>query len=153
MDQDYSLWVLLNQARDAVRKARQDEVKQYNISVSRAAVLSAIEVIGHQATPAEISRRLFRKSNSVSDLLSRMEKAGLVRQVKDLDRKNLVRVELTAKGREAYNQSTKRQSIHQIMSSLSEEERQQLISSLRTLRDKALKRLALGPPSWPEPWG
>ena len=66
-----------------------------------------------------------------------MEKQGLVRKVKDLDRKNLVRVVLTEKGREAYYHSTKRESIHQIMSFLSEEERQQLRHCLQTLRDKA----------------
>ena len=137
-DQDYRLWVLLNQVRDAVLKARQKELNQYNISASQAAVLLVIEAIGPKATPAEISRRVFRKPHSVSGILSRMEKKGLVMRLKDLDRKNLVRVVLTGKGREAYYQSTKQESIRQIMSSLSEEERQQLTSSLETLRDKAL---------------
>ena len=137
-DQDYRLWVLLNQVRDAVLKARQKELDQYNISASQAAVLLVIEAIGPKATPAEISRRVFRKPHSVSGILSRMEKKGLVRRLKDLDRKNLTRVVFTEKGREAYYQSTKRESIRQIMSSLPEEERKQLTSSLETLRDKAL---------------
>ena len=137
-DQDYRLWVLLNQVRDAVLKARQKELNQYNISASQAAVLLVIEAIGPKATPAEISRRVFRKPHSVSGILSRMEKKGLVRRLKDLDRKNLTRVVFTEKGREAYYQSTKRESIRQIMSSLPEEERKQLTSSLETLRDKAL---------------
>ena len=152
-DQDYNLWVLLNQTTEAILKARQKELDQYNISTIKAAALLVIETIGHKPTPTEISRRLLRRPHSVSGLLSRMEKQGLVRQVKDLDRKNLVRVELTEKGHEAYYQSTKRESICQIMSSLSKKKRQQLISSLQILRDKALKRLAPGPPSWPEPWG
>jgi DNA-binding MarR family transcriptional regulator len=137
-DQDYRLWVLLNQVRDAVLRARQKELNQYNISASQAAVLLVIEAIGPKATPAEISRRVFRKPHSVSGILSRMEKKGLVRRLKDLDRKNLIRVVLTEKGREAYYQSTKQESIRQIVSSLSEEERQQLTSCLHTLRDKAL---------------
>ncbi len=137
-DQDYRLWVLLNQVRDAVLRARQKELNQYNISASQAAVLLVIEAIGPKATPAEISRRVFRKPHSVSGILSRMEKKGLVRRLKDLDRKNLTRVVFTEKGREAYYQSTKRESIRQIMSSLPEEERKQLTSSLETLRDKAL---------------
>ena len=145
-DQDYRLWVLLNQVRDAVLKARQKELNQYNISASQAAVLLVIEAIGPKATPAEISRRVFRKPHSVSGILSRMEKKGLVRRLKDLDRKNLTRVVFTEKGREAYYQSTKRESIRQIMSSLPEEERKQLTSSLQTLRDKALGELGVRRP-------
>lgn len=140
-DQDYRLWVLLNQVRDAILKARQKELNQYNISATQAATLLAIEAIGLKATATEISRRLFLKPHSVAGqagILSRMEKKGLVRRLKDLDRKNLVRVVLTEKGREAYYQSTKQESIRQIVSSLSEEERQQLTSCLHTLRDKAL---------------
>jgi len=140
-DRDYNLWVLLNQARDAVLKARQKELQRYNISASRAAAVFVIEAIGDKARPAEISRKLFREPHTISGLLSRMEKKGLVRRLKDLDKKNLIRVVLTKKGREAYHQSTKRESIHQIMSSLSEEQQQQLASSLQTLRDAALKWL------------
>ena len=68
-----------------------------------------------------------------------MEKQGLVKKVKDLDRKNLVRITLTEEGHQAYRESIKRESIHRIMSSLSEEERQQLKSSLLKLRDTALE--------------
>jgi DNA-binding MarR family transcriptional regulator len=150
-DQDYNLWILLAQTRDAILKARQKELDQYGISTSQAAVLFVIQAIGDRATPAEISRWLFREPHSVSTLLSRMEKQGLVRKVKDLDRKNLVRVVITEKGREAYYQSTKRESIRGIMSSLSEEERQQLTSSLRKLRDEALKRAVSLKPPVPSP--
>ncbi len=124
-------------------KARWEELAQYNVPPVQAAVLFIIQAIGYRATPAEISRWFFRQSHSVSELLSRMEKGGLVRKVKDLDRKNLVRVELTEKGRETYHQSMKRVSIHNIMSSLSEEEHQQLRSCLQKLRDKALKEIGI----------
>ena len=142
-DEDYNLWVLVAQTRHAMFKARQEELIRYNIPARQAAVLFAIQAIGDKATPAEISRWLFRKSHSVSELLSRMEKQGLVKRVKDLDKRNLVRVTLTEKGREAYNQSTKRESIHKIMSSLSEEKRQQLRSCLQQLWDRALKELGV----------
>jgi len=140
-DQDYNLWVLIAQTRHAMLKARQQELSQYNIPARQAAVLFAIQAIGDKATPAEIARVVFRESHSVSELLSRMEKQGLVKKVKDLDKRNLVRVTLTEKGREANYQSTKRESIHRIMSSLSEEKRQQLGSCMRILWDSALKEI------------
>ena len=144
-DQDYNLWMLLNKARDAVLKARRKELYQYNIPNRQAAALFAIQAIGDKATPIEIARWLFRESHSVLGLLSRMEKKGLVRTSKDLDRRNMVRVTLTEQGREAYSQSMKQESIHKIMAALSEEERQQLASSLQALLAEALKWLAWHP--------
>jgi len=78
-----------------------------------------------------------------------MEKEGLIRKVKDLDRKNLIRVVVTEKGQRAYEQSTKREVIHRIMSSLSEEERQQLSSCLQKLRSKALAEFDMERPPFP----
>lgn len=75
----------------------------------------------------------------MSEILSRMEKQGLVRKAKNLDRKNLVRVELAEKGIGAYNQSSRRESLHRIMSYLSDEERRQLNAILNALRDRALR--------------
>jgi len=47
-----------------------------------------------------------------------MARRGLVKKVKDLDRKNLVRVVMTEKGKKTYELSTKRGPIHRIMSTL-----------------------------------
>jgi MarR family multiple antibiotic resistance transcriptional regulator len=140
-DQDYELWVLLQQARDAVFRAREKELRKCGISTVQSAVLFIIQAIGHGATPAEISRWMFRRPHGVSALLDRMEKEGLVKKVKDLDRKNMVRVEITEKGYQAYDDSTRRESVHRIMSSLSEEQRRQLKSWLLKVRDTACEEL------------
>jgi len=143
VDKDYALWALLVQAKDMVFKAREKELRQYGISPEEAAVLFIVQTLGNKVTPIEISRWLLREPHTVSGILSRMAKKGLVRKTKDLHKKNLVRVSLTGKGEQAYNQATKIESIHQIMSSLSEEESQQLGSCLRILRDRALKELGI----------
>ena len=140
-DEDYDLWVLLGQAADAILRAGQKELDRYGISAAQAAVLFAIQAIGERATPAEITRWLLRESHTVTELLNRMEREGLVTKTKDLERKNMVRVSIIEKGRQAYQQSTKRKSIHKVMSFLSQEERQQLMASLKRLRNKALKEL------------
>ena len=140
-DLDFDLWVLLRRTSHVVLKARDRELAKYGISAVQAAVLFLVRELGRDAIPAEISRQLLRDAHSVSGLLSRMEKDGLVRKVKDLDRKNLIRVELTEKGKQAYNESTKRESISGIMSSLPDKEQRQLMSYLRTVRDTALKEL------------
>ena len=152
-DRDYNLWVLLRQTRDAMVKARERELEKVGISSIQAAVLFTIQSIGTEATPAEISRRLVREPHSVSGLLNRMEKQGIIRRAKDLPKRNMVRVVVTDKGREAYEQSTKRLSMHEIMAALSEEERNQMWGYLEKLRDKAMKLAGIGyelpfPPHW-----
>ena len=154
-DRDYNLWVLLRQTRDAMIKAREKELEKFDISSIQAAVLFTIQSIGPEATPAEISRRLVREPHSVSGLLSRMEKQGIIRRTKDLPKRNMVRVEMTEKGQEAYQQSTQRLMMHQIMSALSEEEQKHLWDSLEKLRDRAMKLSGIGhelpfPTHWSE---
>ena len=83
-----------------------------------AAVFFIVEVLVNKPTVSEIARWLLREPHSVSGLVTRMERRGLVKKVSDPHRKNLVRVTITEKGRQYYHQSTKRESIHGIMSSL-----------------------------------
>ena len=143
VDQYYDLWNLLSEVRDAIVRTREMEASQFGISAPQTQVLFFVQAIDGPVTPAQLSRLLFRQSQSVSGLLTRMEKQGLVKRVKDLDRRNQVRIVMTEKGRQAYSQSTQRKSIQRIMSSLSKEERRQLKSYLQTLKDKALKELAI----------
>jgi len=143
IDQDYELWWMILHLRRAMHKLRARELYEYGITPEEAAVLFVVQAIGDRATPAEIARHLLREPHSISALVSRMQAGGLVRKVKDLERKNLVRVTLTDKGREAYRQSTKREVVHRIMSCLSEEERKQLKMLLQKLCRQTLKELGI----------
>ena len=140
-DPDYRLWTLLNRVRDAIYKAREYELGPLGISPVQAAVLFVVQALGRPATPAEISRLLLRETNSVSGLLNRMEKEGLLRKTEDPERKNLVRITVTEKGQKAYYASSKRESIHGIFSSLSEEQWEQQTACLDELLARALDEL------------
>ena len=141
--QDYDLSALLQQASDALYKAREKELYQYGVSPIGAMALFVIQTVGDKATPAEIARWLFREPHSVTGLVNRMVKEGLVRKARDLDKKNLVKVTLTEKGQQALHQSSESQSIQRILSSLSKEEKQQLGLLLEKLRDGAHKDLGI----------
>jgi DNA-binding MarR family transcriptional regulator len=150
-DRDYNLWVLLHQVSDIIFNAREAELMQYGFPATQAEVLFVIKAIGDKATPAQISRMIFRRPHSVSGIIDRMVKAGLVKKTKDLHKKNLIRVTLTAKGEEAYRQALKTKSILRIMSALSVAERQKLKSLLETLWNKGLKELGIDPKEAPSP--
>jgi DNA-binding MarR family transcriptional regulator len=119
--------------------ARDTELLQYGTTAMQAEVMFITDSVGEETIPAEISRWLLRKPATISGLLDRMEKVGLVERVKDLPKKNLVRIRITEKGRQAYKESLKRESIHEIMSCLPEGERKQLASILVKLRDRTAK--------------
>jgi DNA-binding MarR family transcriptional regulator len=151
VDRDYNLWVLLHQVSDIIFNSREEELRQYGLPATQAEVLFVIKAIGDKATPAQISRMIFRRPHSVSGILDRMAKAGLVKRTKDLHRKNWVRVTLTEKGLQAYKQALKRKSVQKILSSISEAERQKLKSLLETLRNKGLKELGMDAKKVPFP--
>jgi DNA-binding MarR family transcriptional regulator len=131
-DRDSQLWTMLYQARDTILKVRNRELYKYDISFIQASVLFAVEANGGKASLHELSRWIFREPTTISGLVIRARVPG---------KKTLQEITLTEKGKEAYRQSLKRESIHEILSCLSEEEREQLWSILKKLRDRALERL------------
>ena len=152
MNEDLKLWVLLHQTRDAAYKVTEKELRRLKISPMEAAILFVVNITGERATPAEISRWLFRESHSISGLLDRMEDKGLVRRNKDLDRRNLVRVSLTDKARDLAASFDSPQLIPRMLSTLSAEQRRQLAQCLQLLRDRALDELRIDkPPTFPSP--
>lgn len=155
LDFNYGLWQLLSRTRHLVFKARQKELNRYGISANYAAFLSAIDRLGKRATPTVLSQEFFMERHSASELLVKMEKHGLIKRVRDLERKNLIRAELTEKGYETYRNAIKRKSINNVISILTQEEKNQLWLILSKMRERALKQLKMPhiniyPPSDPE---
>ncbi|MFC2062509.1 MarR family winged helix-turn-helix transcriptional regulator [Chloroflexota bacterium] len=85
-----------------IKGKRRRELSKLNVSLVRGAIIRHIVRLGKKATLSELSRRVIKEPHGISMLVSRMEKEGLVRRIRDLHRKNLVRVELTKKGRELH---------------------------------------------------
>jgi DNA-binding MarR family transcriptional regulator len=141
LDQDFNLWIILAQTRSLLFTAGEVELSKWGISLMQGWTIFTIKAIGERATPAEISRWLGREPHTVSSLLSRMVAQGLVLKEKSLDKKNLVRIRLTDKGEQLYHDAIAMKPLHDILSVLSLEERQQLNTILGKLRDKAQKSL------------
>ena len=137
----YDLIGLLNQTTETIFRARQKELEEYDITTSQGAVLFITKTLGEKATISEISRWLFRKPHTVSEIVSRMEKRGLLKKTKAPQRKDVTKITLTPKGLEVYRKSKKRQSFQNIISSLSSEEQQQMMLFLRKLKAGAVDEL------------
>jgi DNA-binding MarR family transcriptional regulator len=139
----YRLFHLLRQTADCVNKAREVELKKYNLSPEQAAALVCIRSLGDKATPAELSRWLFRKRNSITILLNRMYKRGLIDKRVNTERKNSITISLTEKGYNAYKHSLEFQAFYPIIDALSRKKREQLWSLLQDIRLEVFKDLHL----------
>jgi DNA-binding MarR family transcriptional regulator len=148
-EEEHEFWGLLNQLRDTMIRLRDREIKSLGITSMQGGVLwvlRELEKEGIPATPAEISRRLFRQPPTTLALLARLVKLGLI-TTENVEGRRQVLVALTDRGRDTYRAfATKREVIPRVLGSLSPEERLQLRSSLARLRQKAREELVSFPP-------
>jgi len=142
-DEFQDLYQSFARARYLTFRAREKELQRYDLTPEQAQVLFIVQAIKEKATPAEISRFLLRQPHSVSAIVERMAKKGLVKKVKDLERKNMVRVSITDKGREAYEITIKRGPIRRILNALDAKERKQFSKYLDKITEKAKEELGL----------
>jgi DNA-binding MarR family transcriptional regulator len=91
------------------------------------------------AMPSEIARWLSKEPQTITSILDRMQKKGLIKKTHDRKRKNVFRVALTAKGKQAYEAIAKAEGYHIIFSALSGEKRQALKEILTELSKSATK--------------
>jgi DNA-binding MarR family transcriptional regulator len=133
-DSRFELWLLLANTHTMMNKVRHRELRKFKVSPNTAGVLRCIDTLSGNATPAQISRWLIREPQSVSGILNRMTQRGLITKTADPVRKNVVRVNLTEKGRQIHDQIAKRGSIQRMMSYLTVEERQQLARLMKKIQ-------------------
>jgi len=128
---------LIGKARHVMHKARQKELAPYHLSPQQVQILFNLYIL-HKTTLAELARYSNRGINTLSDQMTMLEKGGLVKKVRETPKSTLLSFELTEKGLNTYNHTNERKKADkEIMSVLSEEERQQLISLLKKVIDKA----------------
>ncbi len=144
-DEFFVLWILIAQAKDALSKVRHRELERFNINRERRAILWAIQNNGGKSTPVGIARLLLKELNSVSEMLKRMEKEGLVKRGKRSGKSSLV-VTITKKGEEIFHQSLKNPMDKRILSILPKKRRERLAADLWAIRNQALRELGI--PEW-----
>jgi DNA-binding MarR family transcriptional regulator len=150
-DKDYTLLTSLLQVSDILFKIRERELLPQNLSAPAAEILFLVDAMGENVTPAKITRMMLREPHSVSGILVRMEGHGFIKRVKNMERKNLIRITLTAKGEKALKQVMKLEGTTGIIARLSTEQQKQLKTTLTALKEAGKKELHLGPKAllWP----
>ena len=143
----HKIFVLLYETSDLLLKCEDAAYAESGISQQQFLVLLAIECMNNSsARIIDIARRLKRNSNSISMIVDRMERDGLVVRVRDLPDKRSVRLLLTDKGKEKLDQASKAGCglMVRLTSYFSEEELETFACLIEKLREKTFGELNPG---------
>jgi DNA-binding MarR family transcriptional regulator len=133
-DPEINLYVLLDQTNCIVNNAVEMELQHLRMTQPQVRVLTMLSREDHPVTLDELANWTLKEFNSVSTLINRMEKKGLIKKLKkEGDLKTYIR--LTEKGSHLYHLEVTEKSIHLIFGKLSEAEKKQLDSLLKKVRD------------------
>ena len=95
---DSSLGFLMNRAANLMRGAIEERLKKYGLTAPQWAVLARLteeDGLNH----SEICRRLFFDKPTITGIVGRLEKKGLVKRLKETKDRRVVAVHLTGKGK------------------------------------------------------
>jgi DNA-binding MarR family transcriptional regulator len=142
-DKEYDIWILLSRVYHLIAMLRKLELSKFSILPTQSYILFIIKALGNDTTPSNISEFVYQQRSSISDILNRMEKQGLIKKTNHSGGNKRVIVTLTNKGEKALTLSRNREYLHKVMSSLTDEEKHKLESGLELLRDSAINELSI----------
>jgi DNA-binding MarR family transcriptional regulator len=130
------LWLLLHRVRDVLVQCEDSIFSEYGITLEQFTVLGNVKARGDPMRIIDLARALERGPNSVSTLVDRMVKAGLVKRTRGKIDRRAVRVSLTSKGENAVELATPAgwEFIQKILSPISYKDKDALTSLRETLR-------------------
>jgi len=149
-DREINLYILLDQVDSIVTNAVDLEIKHLRVTQPQVRILTMLSRQNKPVTLDDLANWTLKEFNSVSTLINRMEKKGLVKKTKkngDLR----TYVILAEKGSNLYHHNVTERSIHLIFDRLSKEEMKQFEDLLLKVRDITRDLLGLNykPPFMP----
>ena len=130
-------WLIFSQTSDSITKCEEDSFAEVGIPLQQFFVLSVIKSIPDPVTPSIVANWVDRNQNSITLIIDRMEKEGLVKRVRDLKDRRALRLIITAKGEEKIKLGRKpaRELQEKILSVLTPEELTTFAVLLRRVRE------------------
>ena len=129
------LWLLLRRVGDALVLCQDSVFSKYGLTTEQWGVLTSIKSRG-PLRPTDLASILERSPNSISMLVDRMVKAGLVRRTRDRKDRRVVTVSFTSKGEKVVEPAVIEgwEFIHEILSPLSYDDQCAFASMLETVK-------------------
>ena len=129
------LWLLFRRVGDRLATCQDLVYGKYGLTSEQFGLLAAIKSRG-PLRPSDLAKLLERTPNSMSMLIDRMVKGGLVRRTRDRKDRRVVAVSMTEKGRTAVEPAIPAgwELIHELLSSLSDDEQRDLADALEKVK-------------------
>jgi DNA-binding MarR family transcriptional regulator len=139
-------WMLLHQTYNSITKCEEKTFAEVDLTPQQHAVLSAIKYSPGPATPTQIADWLDRNLNSMTLIIDRMEKGGLIKRVRDIKDRRSFRLAMTGKGEKLLKAGTLHAAplVKQLLRNLSDKELQTLVELLEKVRTESTRL-------WPKP--
>jgi DNA-binding MarR family transcriptional regulator len=95
------LWILLQISQELFLTVEENTFRlKTSVSYQQFLMLMVMESSDKPITPVELARQLLRKPNTVSNIIDRMEKQGLVKRIRGRKDRRLVYLKVTPLGKE-----------------------------------------------------
>jgi len=140
------LWFLTHRTRDVLRTCEDHVFGEYGLTSEQYSVLVTLKYLQEPVRVTDLAHWLERSTNSVSMIVDRMVKAGLLTRKRDRGDRRVVNVFITSKGENALKPATKAgwNFIREVLSPLSDEDRRTFVNLHETVKYKALQYLNPG---------
>ncbi len=139
-------WALYHQTYNLLYRCEEVMFSKVGLTPQKYMVLMAIRLIEEPVTVSDVAQWLDRNTNSVSLIVDRMKKDGLVARTRSLGDRRTVRLSLTRKGKEKLDQANIPgwDLVQEMMSPLSENDLNTFAGLLEAIREKAFEYLNPG---------
>jgi DNA-binding MarR family transcriptional regulator len=141
-DPKIAAYGLLDSTRDLIFKSVEMELAQYQMSAPQVKVLDTLARSDGELTLRQLSESTVKELNSVSALVTRMVKKGLVKKIKKPD-DGKIYIVITEAGKDVFENTVTEKSIHLIFETLSDSDVIQLRTLLSKLHNRARTLLGL----------
>jgi len=147
--EEYRLWVLFHLTNDLLLRCEENVSSATGITNQQFLVLWIMKFLSavsdEPITITDLAPIVYRSLNSVSLIIDRMEKNGLVKKVRNLPDRRAVQLLLTKKAEKIFASTAKsnRDFIKQTFSIYSEKDKKKLLSLVKKL--KIEKEIVCGP--------
>ena len=140
------LWFLTHRTRDVLMTCEDQVFGEYGLTSEQYSVLVTLKYLQKPVRVTDLARWLERSTNSVSMIVDRMVKAGLLTRKRDRGDRRVVNVSIASKGENALKPATRAgwNFIQEVLSPLSEEDMRAFVNLHETVKYKSLQYLNPG---------
>jgi DNA-binding MarR family transcriptional regulator len=134
-------WAIFHQTYQSLTKCADEAFARIGLLHQQYQVLRAMKNMPATVTATAIANWLDRNSNSITLIIDRMERSGLVKRVRDLKDRRAIRLIITPEGKKRYAQADEpaQELSREVLSALTQDEMATFMELLQKIREKTFE--------------